>query len=82
MVGFYQPLVLLTQKGEDFETGGGVAEIDGHVVEYEDYANMGDIVVYNDMTQHGVSDIDPHKLYKQDSLAGRMGGLVTLFKKR
>ncbi len=80
--GFYQPLVLLTQKGEDFDTGGGVAEIDGHVVEYEDYANMGDIVVYNDMTQHGVNDIDPHKLYQQDSLAGRMGGLVTLFKKR
>lgn len=78
---FYQPLVLLTQKGVDFETGGGFAMVGEERISYEDYCCAGDIVVYDTTTVHGVDDIDPHVCFRQDSLAGRMSGLVTIFRK-
>jgi hypothetical protein len=78
---FYQPLVLLTQKGVDFETGGGFAMVGNERISYEDYCRKGDILIYDTSTVHGVDDVDPHRTFEQDSLAGRMSGLVTLFKK-
>ncbi len=78
--GFYQPVMVLSKKGEDFDTGGGFAEVHGQVVEYEDYTELGDIVVYDTLTTHGVYDIDPHKVFRQDSIEGRISVLVTLYK--
>ncbi|MCR9118309.1 MAG: hypothetical protein NXI22_15345 [bacterium] len=78
--GYYQPLVLLSQKGVDYHTGGGIIKLGGEIVEYEDYAQQGDIVIYNAVTIHGVNDVDPDKPYRQDSLDGRMAGLVTVYK--
>lgn len=78
---FYQPLVLLSQKGVDFECGGGFAMVGEERISYEDYCRAGDIVIYDTTTVHGVDDIDPHVPFRQDSLAGRMSGLVTIFKK-
>lgn len=78
---FYQPLVLLTQKGVDFERGGGFAMVGDERISYEDYSEQGDIVIYDTSTVHGVDDVDPQLPFRQDSLAGRMSGLVTLFKK-
>ncbi|MCA9582819.1 MAG: hypothetical protein KC416_13565 [Myxococcales bacterium] len=77
---FFQPVLLLTQKGEDFETGGGFAEVAGERVVYEDFAGRGDIVIYDTSTVHGVDDVDTHKPYRQDSIDGRMSALVTLYK--
>ncbi|NKC00890.1 MAG: hypothetical protein GKR90_20670 [Pseudomonadales bacterium] len=78
---YYQLLLLLSQKGEDFETGGGTVELNGEMIEYEDYTLRGDILVYNGSTVHGVNDIDPHLRYVQSSPAGRYSALATLFKK-
>lgn len=78
---FFQPLVLLTQKGVDFHEGGGFAMLGNERIDYEDCSLKGDIVIYDTSTVHGVEDVDPRVPYRQDSLAGRMSALVTLFKK-
>ncbi len=78
---FYQPLVLLSQKGVDFEQGGGFARVGDERISYEDHSQKGDVVIYDTSTIHGVDDVDPHLPFRQDSLAGRMSGLVTMFKK-
>jgi len=77
---FFQPVLLVTQKGVDFETGGGFAEVAGERVAYEDYAHKGDVVIYDVSTVHGVDDVDTHKPYRQGTLDGRMSALVTLYK--
>lgn len=77
---YYQLLMLLSQKGEDFDVGGGTVEIDGEVLEYEDCTRRGDIIVYNGATTHGVNDIDPHKPFSQRSPGGRYSALATLYK--
>ncbi len=79
--GFFQPLVLLSQKGVDFEVGGGFAMVGDERISYEDHCQAGDIVIYDTTTVHGVDDVDPHVPFRQDSLAGRLSGLVTIFKK-
>ena len=78
--GYYQPVALLTQKGVDYHKGGGTLELEGKIIEYEDYTTLGDIIIYDATTCHGVSDIDPDLPFRQNSLRGRMSGLVTLYK--
>ena len=78
--GYFQPLAILSKKGEDFETGGGVAVIDGTSVEYEDYTELGDIAIYDALSEHGVNDVDSHIPYTQRSGRGRYSGLATLYK--
>lgn len=78
--GYFQPLALFSQKGVDYKKGGGTIEVQGEIIEYEDYTKLGDIIVYDATTSHGVNDIDPDLPFKQHSLAGRMSALVTLYK--
>ena len=78
--GFYQPLIIMSQKGEDFDVGGGVVQIGEKLYEYEDFGERGDIVIYDGSTLHGVNDIDPHLPYNQRSGSGRYSGLATLYK--
>ena len=78
--GFFQPLALLSKKGEDFYKGGGFAVINNEILEYEEYTERGDIAIYDSLTEHGVADIDSDKKYIQRSGAGRYSGLVSLYK--
>lgn len=78
--GFFQPILVMSQKGRDFETGGGVAVVDGKPIIYEDFTEVGDIAIYNVNTIHGVAEIDSHKPFVQRSGNGRYSGLVTLYK--
>ena len=77
---YFQLLLIMSKKGRDFQTGGGFVELGGERVIYEDYCEPGDIVIYDATTMHGVADIDVQEPFRQDSLAGRYSGLVTLFK--
>ena len=79
---FFQPLALLTQKFEDFEKGGGIALINKDIVEYENFAIRGDIVIYDSNSIHGVKDIDTHLKFEQRSIKGRISGLATLYEMR
>lgn len=77
---YFQLLLIMSKKGRDFHSGGGFVELGGERVIYEDYCEPGDIVIYDATTVHGVADIDVTEPFRQDSLAGRFSGLVTLFK--
>jgi len=77
---FYQPIMVLSRKGVDFEEGGGFVEIEGERYFFETECQYGDIIVYDGRTVHGVADIDPHLPFRQDSIAGRLAGFATLYK--
>lgn len=77
---YFQPVLMVTQKGKDFHKGGGFAEIQGNHVLYEDYCEQGDIVIYDTSTVHGVEDVDTNVPYRHDSIDGRISALVTLYK--
>lgn len=77
---FFQTLMLLTQKGEHFQTGGGFVDVDGERLYLEDYFGPGDIVVYDGRTVHGVEDVDPHLPLDLDTINGRVAAFATLFK--
>ena len=77
---FYQPIMVMSRKGIDFEQGGGYVEIDRERHFFETECQYGDIVLYDGRTVHGVDDIDPHKPFKQDVLEGRLAGFATLYR--
>ena len=77
--GYFQPSIILSKKGVDFETGGGFVQINDEYLYVEDYCGLGEIVIYNTHTVHGVYEVDLNKPYRQESLAGRYSGLVSLY---
>ena len=77
---FYQPIMVLSRKGVDFEEGGGFVELDGERYFFETECEYGDIILYDGRTVHGVADIDPQLPFRQDSIAGRLAGFATLYK--
>jgi len=77
---YYQVLMIMTQKGKDFRSGGGTIKYKNKLIEYEDFTKVGDIVIYDSNTEHGVNTIDPHKPFIQRSGEGRYSGLVTIYK--
>lgn len=79
-LNYYQLLLVMSKKGVDFETGGGFVELDGKRFIFEEACNLGDIIIYDSQTVHGVEDIDPHKLLDLDSFSGRIAGFVSLYR--
>mgnify|MGYP005995417919 CR=1 FL=1 len=77
---YYNILLIMTKKGKDYKDGGGFVIKNNKIVSYEDLAQVGDIVIYNSKTLHGVLDIDRNKLPDIKSSEGRYVGLTTLFK--
>ncbi|MDB4534166.1 hypothetical protein N9242_04775 [Vicingaceae bacterium] len=77
---FYQLLLLMSAKGEDFHEGGGFVDVDGERVILEDYFVPGDILIYDGRSVHGVEDIDPHLTLDLSKFNGRVSAFVTLFK--
>jgi hypothetical protein len=77
---FYQPVLLLTQKGMHFEKGGGYSEFNGEQIIYEDFTQRGDVAIYDTSTVHGVEDVDPTEKYVHNTVNGRISALVTLYR--
>ena len=77
---FYQPIMVMSRKGIDFEQGGGYVEIKGQRFFFETECQYGDIVIYDGRTVHGVDDIDPHRPFRQDRIEGRLAGFATLYR--
>lgn len=77
---FLQPLVLLTERGTDFEQGGAyVMSSEGVVQDIEALAQSGDIVLYDERSTHGVADIDPMEVFASGPLRGRAVALATIY---
>jgi hypothetical protein len=79
-LAYYQPLLLLTEKGQDFGTGGAYVDIGDERFLYEDSCQAGDVVVYDGRSIHGVSDIDPYEPLDLARFTGRAVALASLFK--
>lgn len=78
--GYVQALLVMSEKGADFEAGGGYYYKDGRRVLYEEFSRPGDILLYNGQTLHGVQTVDPYTPIDLDSAAGRYSASVTLYR--
>jgi hypothetical protein len=79
-LGYYQPLLLLTEKGQDFTGGGAYVDVGETRLFYEDGCCAGDVVVYDGRSMHGVSDIDPLEPLDLVRFTGRAVALASLFR--
>ena len=77
---YMQPLLIFSQKGKDFKSGGGFIEYKDEIITYDDYLLQGDIAIYNGNTMHGVYNVDEDNLLDLTKYNGRSSLLVTLFK--
>lgn len=80
-LSYYQPFVILSEQGIDYETGGAYIDLDGERILYERACRAGDIVVYDGRTIHGVADIDPLAPLDLANFCGRSAAFASLFKK-
>ncbi|MEM9017975.1 MAG: hypothetical protein AAGC68_13255, partial [Verrucomicrobiota bacterium] len=77
---YLQVLLLLSKKGKDFERGGGYLMHGDERLVLDDYCEMGDVVIYNGSSLHGVADIDPHRPLDLDEVGGRLAAFVSLYR--
>ncbi|HEU5301222.1 MAG TPA: hypothetical protein VFW06_03175 [Acidimicrobiia bacterium] len=78
--GYVQVLMVLTERGRDFERGGAYLDrVDGRV-DLEPHVRRGDLLIYDERTIHGVSDIDKHEVLDATTLRGRLTGFANLYR--
>lgn len=78
---FLQPLLLLTQRGKDFNTGGAFyVDNVGNRHFIEEGTISGDIIVYDETIIHGVGDVDSELPLVMSSRRGRIVALTTIYK--
>lgn len=65
------PTLIMSKKGEDFKTGGFF--IEGSEVDIEDFADIGDILIFDPQLRHGVETIDQECKYSIKSQWDFMG---------
>lgn len=69
----YTTLLVMTRIGTDFLSGGGWVEShDGFRVFWEPFVELGDVVVYDNSTLHGVDAVDACETLQLGSLNGRL----------
>ncbi len=78
MEGYFQVVLLLSEKNVDFFEGGGFAKLGNREIVLEEEFEIGDIVVYDGRIKHGVSMIDPG--VKSTPSSGRYAAFVSLYK--
>jgi hypothetical protein len=77
---FLQPLLLLSERGLDYETGGAFYIKNEEKVFIENGTQSGDIVVYDESIKHGVGDVDSAQPFELASRKGRLVALTTIYK--
>lgn len=76
---YIQLVLLLTEKGTDYQVGGAFVSVDGEGVDQELGTRTGDLLVYDGSTRHGVADVDPFAVFNSDHLGGRAVMLATVY---
>jgi hypothetical protein len=67
------PLLIMSEKGKDFTSGGLFIEDESKSKIYlDDLSNSGDVILFNALIPHGVDIIDEHKNEDWLSFEGRM----------
>lgn len=78
---FLQPLLLITEQGLDYKTGGAFYEDEsGTKIFIEAETKSGDIIVYDESIKHGVGDVDSDLPLDLSSKRGRIVALSTIHK--
>ena len=77
---YFQILLTMSKKGKDYKEGGGIVYKNQKIYCFDDYTEIGDMILYNGQTIHGVKDVDPHKHLDMKKIRGRLTAAVTLFK--
>ncbi len=77
---FYQAVLTMTEKGKHYHHGGGFVDVGERRICLDDYAQPGDVILYDGRTVHGVEDIDPKAELDMNTINGRVAGFATLFK--
>ena len=71
-------LLSLGTRDENFEQGGAwINTPQGHKLDVEGILLPGDIILYDQLTEHGVAGIDTHKPIDTKGLSGRLVALAT-----
>jgi len=76
---YIQLVLLLTEKGSDYQHGGAFVEKSGIKIDSETRSLSGDVLVYDGSTYHGVDDIDAHMPINLQDLKGRAVALATIY---
>jgi len=77
---FYQISLLLSRKGEDFFTGGGVVvDNNEQKIDVETEGGFGALVLFDGRTYHGVEDVDLDQIIDFSRLDGRLAAFVNLY---
>ncbi len=79
-MNYLQLLLILSKKGEDYQSGGGFILRDNKFIDIEDQTRLGDIILYDGSTVHGVDTIDPLQVLDLNTSSGRLVGFVTLYR--
>ena len=79
-LGYFQPLLFLTEKGRDYREGGAYVDVGEERFHYEEFCRTGDVVVYDGRSVHGVADIDPLMDLDLKRFSGRVVALASLFR--
>ncbi len=77
---YAQVFLLMSRKGEDYEAGGAFVEVGGERRYYESECEIGDVIVYDGHSVHGVGDIDPLKPLDLTTFSGRVVAFASLYR--
>jgi hypothetical protein len=81
--GYIQILYLISEKGVDFQTGGGfIGDLNGNKIDTETAAGMGALVFFDSRILHGVADVDPLEDFSLERKTGRLAALANLYEYR
>ena len=70
---------VLSRRGEHFDSGGAYIETSSGRIDLDNEAEVGDVIVYDGASYHGVYDIDANHKFTTDSRFGRWSALVSLY---
>ena len=79
-INFIQVIINMTKLGVDFESGGAFVEVNNDKIFFEKEFALGDIIIYDERTIHGVDEIDINKNLDLDNICGRLTAFVSLYK--
>jgi hypothetical protein len=77
---FLQIMVLLSERGKDFQTGGGfIIDREGKKIYFEDPSSFGTAVFFDGNIVHGVEDVDLDQVLDFNLGSGRIAAFVNLY---
>jgi len=78
---FLQVMVLLSERGRDFRSGGGyIVDRAGNKIQFEHADCLGTVVAFDGGIVHGVEDVDADEIIDFHSPSGRLAAFVNLYK--